>query len=466
MNLPRVNKLHHSMKSEADSVCFPGIVQKGKAMIARWRWILAQVTKKLWFRATLFSLLGVVTALISILVKDSIPFSLSARIGADAVDKILSIIASSMLAVTTFSLSTMVTAYGAASSGVTPRATTLVMEDTTTQNALATFIGSFLFSLVGIIALSTGAYGAQGRVLLFAVTIAVVILIVYTLLRWIDHLSRLGRVGETIDRVEKATIDAINHRNQWPHLGGVPFPQAWVLPPEAQVVASESTGYVQHIDVNALSEMAQAAEVQVFVDVLPGSFVHQGMPLAYLVGLNGVADEACDRLSEKTREALTIGVRRTFEHDPRFGLSVLSEIASRALSPAVNDPGTAIDVIGRGVRSLTAWGMPQPVDPESAKSCDQVFLHSLNIDDLFDDFFAPIARDGATLIEVDVRLMKALISLAQINPGLFKDVCARHADVLLRRSESVLAINEEKQRLRALASTLLHCQPDPLDTVR
>lgn len=38
-----------------------------------------------------------------------------------------------MLAVTTFSLSTMVTAYGAASSGVTPRATTLVMEDTTTQ---------------------------------------------------------------------------------------------------------------------------------------------------------------------------------------------------------------------------------------------------------------------------------------------------------------------------------------------
>src|SRR3546814_17845649 len=97
-----------------------------------------------------------------------------------------------MLAVTTFSLSTRVAAYGAASSGVTPRATTLVIEDTTTQNALATFIGSFLFSLVGIIALSTGAYGVQGRVLLFAVTIGVVILIVYMLLRWINHLSKLG----------------------------------------------------------------------------------------------------------------------------------------------------------------------------------------------------------------------------------------------------------------------------------
>lgn len=98
----------------------------------------------------------------------------------------------------------MVSAYSAASSGVTPRATTLLMDDSTTQNPLATSIGSFSFSLVGIIALSTGAYGEQGRVVLFTVTIGVVILIVYTLLRWIDHLSKLGRVGETIDYISLA----------------------------------------------------------------------------------------------------------------------------------------------------------------------------------------------------------------------------------------------------------------------
>ncbi|SFH19262.1 Uncharacterized membrane protein [Pseudomonas syringae] len=424
-------------------------------MIARWRWILAQLTKKLWLRATLFSLLGVATALISILLKDSIPFSLSARIGADAVDKILSIIASSMLAVTTFSLSTMVTAYGAASSGVTPRATTLVMEDTTTQNALATFIGSFLFSLVGIIALSTGVYGAQGRVLLFAATIVVVILIVYTLLRWIDHLSKLGRMGETIDLVESAAINAIDHRVRWPYLGGVAFPQAWAVPLGSRIITSESTGYVQHIDVQALSEVAEAGNLQIFVDILPGSFVHMRMPLAYLVPLTKGAAEVTTVPSEKVLATLTIGIRRTFEHDPRFGLSVLSEIASRALSPAVNDPGTAIDVIGRGVRSLTAWGQPQPVALEHESSCGQVFLHGLNVDDLFDDFFAPIARDGAAIIEVDLRLMKALISLAQINPALFNAVCARHANLLLRRSDSALTLNEEKQQLRALADKLL-----------
>lgn len=92
-----------------------------------------------------------------------IPESVSVKVGAEAVDNILNILASSMLAVTTFSLSIMVTAYGSTTTNVTPRATRLVVEDVTTQNVLATFIGSFLFSLVGIIALNMGAYGERGE---------------------------------------------------------------------------------------------------------------------------------------------------------------------------------------------------------------------------------------------------------------------------------------------------------------
>lgn len=425
-------------------------------MLARWRWVLLQLTKRLWFRASLFSLLGIATALLAVVFKDYIPESLPARIGADAVDKILGIIASSMLAVTTFSLSTMVTAYGAASSGVTPRATTLVMEDTTTQNALATFIGSFLFSLVGIIALSTGAYGTQGRVLLFAVTIAVVTLIVYTLLRWIDHLSKLGRVGETIDRVEQATIDAINNRVQWPHLGAAAYPCESMVPRSALIVTSPHTGYVQHIDVQALGAIAKAGEIHIFMDVLPGSFVHVGMPLARIASLSKARGEELASSSEKIISTLAIGVRRTFEHDPRFGLSVLSEIASRALSPAVNDPGTAIDVIGRGIRSLTCWGNPKEPAAKIDTDCQQVYLRGLTVDDLFDDFFAPIARDGAGLLEVDLRLMKALVSLAQINPAMFSAACTKHAELLLKRANIALVLDEDRHRLRSAARPLLH----------
>ena len=62
-----------------------------------------------------------------------------------------------MLAVTTFSLNVMTSAYGSAANNVTPRATRLLREDPVTQNVLSTFIGSFLFSIVGIVVLKTGA---------------------------------------------------------------------------------------------------------------------------------------------------------------------------------------------------------------------------------------------------------------------------------------------------------------------
>ncbi|MFG0401746.1 DUF2254 domain-containing protein [Pseudomonas putida] len=427
-------------------------------MIARWRWLATRIAKRLWFRATLFSLLGVVTALVAVVLKDAVPVTLPARIGADAVDKILGIIASSMLAVTTFSLSTMVSAYSAASSGVTPRATSLVMEDATTQNALATFIGSFLFSLVGIIALSTGAYGTQGRVVLFTVTIAVVVLIIYTLLRWIDHLSKLGRVGETIDRVEKAVIKAIEQRVEHPCLGGAAYPPDFKFPGVAHEVKSSQTGYVQHIDVLTLNRIATDTKIRIYLEVLPGTFVHEGMVVARAVAVNGEPLDDNGALDLEIFAAVTIGLRRTFEHDPRFGLSVLSEIASRALSPAVNDPGTAIDIIGRGIRCLTCWGKLHPVAQSTDNECPQVYVHALLADDLFDDFFAPISRDGAALQEVNLRLIKALVSLAHINPRAFQPACSRHAARLLAHAGNGLVLQQDKDELRALAAELIGVQ--------
>ena len=184
-------------------------------MISKWRWLLSQLTRTLWIRAALFAVLAVVTALIAIPAQSIINSPLPLNIG-----QILNILASSMLAVTTFSLSVMVAAYSAASNGATPRATKLVQQDTTTQNVLATFIGSFLFSLVGIIALSTDIYNDNGRLILFSVTIGVIILIVVTILRWIEHLSQLGRLGETSGRVEKSALETIRQRVEHPTLGG------------------------------------------------------------------------------------------------------------------------------------------------------------------------------------------------------------------------------------------------------
>jgi uncharacterized membrane protein len=412
-------------------------------MTSRWLWLASQLARRMWFRATLFSILAVATALVAIVLGPYIPSNLPTKIGADAVDNILGIIASSMLAVTTFSLSTMVSAYSAATSNVTPRATRLVMEDTTTQNVLATFVGSFLYSLVGIIALSTGAYGSTGRVVLFVVTAGVIVLIVVTLLRWIDHLSRLGRVTETTARVEKAAADAMRMRHESPYMGGRPLAD---VPKAARPINASQIGYVQHLDVGQLSKIAERGGGTIFASATPGAFVSPTEPIAWADALDQ------DEQESEIRACFTIDDVRSFDQDPRFGASVLAEIASRALSPAINDPGTAIDVIGRAVRILSIWA--EPSDPQQETQFPRVHVPAIDVADLFDDLFTPIARDGAGIIEVGVRLQKALKILSQLGPANFAEDAARHSVLALKRAETALPLEQDIAVLRSLAAEI------------
>jgi uncharacterized membrane protein len=84
---------------------------------------------------------------------------------------------------------------------------------------------------------------------------------------------------------------------------------------------------------------------------------------------------------------------------PRFGLITLSEIASRALSPAVNDPGTAIQIISSHVRLFSLWAETGDGKKGRGKDNDRIAVPELVIGDLFEDAFRPIARDGAGNIE-------------------------------------------------------------------
>lgn len=392
-------------------------------MISRWQWVVGQVVRKLWFRTALFALAAVITALLSIAFKSFIPASVSVKVGAEAVDNILNILASSMLAVTTFSLSIMVAAYGSATTNVTPRATRLVVEDSTTQNVLATFIGSFLFSLVGIVALNMGAYGEQGRVILFVVTLAVIALIVITLLRWIQHLTALGRVGETTARVEKAAAQALLARAQAPYLGGFPWPEPHQQPAGTSALYPQRVGYVEHVDVGRLASALNDSNVHVYLVAQPGSFAHPARPALY------VTPGCTPAQAQRLLAAVSISDVRSFYQDPRFCLSVLAEIACRALSPAVNDPGTAIDVIGRAVRVLSEWA--SQTQQHAGVQYPNVHVAPLSVDCLFDDVFSPIARDGAALREIPLRLIKSLGLLAQAWPERYAAAAQRHVQEIM-----------------------------------
>jgi uncharacterized membrane protein len=149
------------------------------------------------------------------------------------------------------------------------------------------------------------------------------------------------------------------------------------------------------------------------------------------------------------RGAFSVSDERSFDQDPRFGLCVLAEIASRALSPAINDPGTAIDVMGRAVRILGVWADD---DPKARVEYPHVHVPGLSLADLFDDIFAPIARDGAGIAEVQIRLQKTFVALAAFEgQERYADNAARHARHALARAEAAIAFAPDLERVRAAA---------------
>ncbi len=365
--------------------------------------------RKVWVRIVAFALLAVLTAVLAQIIGPLLQQDISGQLGADAVEDILSILTSSMLAVTTFSLSVAVSAFAAAASSATPRATSVLQEDPTTQNVLATFLGAFLYGLIGLIGLKAQLYDDAGRLVLFVVTVGVVGLVVIALIRWIDHLMVFGRMGDTLGRIEKAATKALKERLENPFLGG--RSAAEHLPDTGQRVGARKTGYIQHIDMAALQDCAEAIGGRVHLLCLPGSFIAETAPVLLLEGAHLPEDQAA-----KLAKAITIGDARTFREDPRFGIIVLTEIASRTLSPAVNDPGTAIDVIGRHLRILSLWREPVAAEPDYP----DVLVPRITAQDLIEDAFRPIARDGAGLVEVQIRLQKILTAVQNAAPAAFE----------------------------------------------
>ncbi|NHT78628.1 DUF2254 domain-containing protein [Rhizobiaceae bacterium CRRU44] len=404
-------------------------------------WQVVRLSRRLWVRATLYCLAGVATALVAILLGPFIPEEMTQAFGADAVDPILSIIASSMLAVTTFSLSTLVAASAAAASGATPRATSLLLEDTTAQRALSTFLGTFLFSLVGLIALHAGLYGGGGRLVLFIVTLGVIAVIVLTLLRWIDHLSTLGRISETIDRVKTVAMTGMRDHLEDPLLGGAPLGP---IPSGAVPVSPAKVGYIKHIDMPQLQALGEAGDLELHLVARAGAFCSPGTPMLFV--RTRAAGGLDPKVQQAILDALTIGPRRTFEQDPRFGLIVLAEIASRSLSSAINDPGTTIDVMTAMVEVLAV--APRADHLRGAPAFPRVHVPPVTLRDMFEDAFLPIARDGAGNLDIGIRLQKSLRALAGLPDGRMHTIARETAVASLTRGLDSLTFEADRERLK------------------
>ena len=386
-------------------------------------------TRKLWVRVVIMGLMAFVAVAVSQMLEYAIPKNLAQSLDGAAADRLLNIIASAMLSVTIFSITVMVSVFQSSSSQWTPRIHRLIIEDKVTQNTMAVFIGAYVYALLGIILRETGVYADEHAFVLFWMTAVVMAVIVVYLIRWVLHLQGFGQLIDITRQVEQTTRDQFKERLAQPCLGARPF--TGDLPENTRSLYAWESGYIQHIYPEALNALAKEHEVELYLTENIGSFIFLNAPVLEVVQKGDDLDWAA--LCEAIPEALVLGDIRTYDQDPRFGLIVMGEVGSKALSPGINDAGTAIDVITRIGRILSSYRDETENTPDNV--LEYLYVRPLDPVDLLRDGFGALSRDGAGTLEVQQRLQQTLSGLM------------RHPDPELCKAARAMA---EQELARAL----------------
>ena len=405
-------------------------------------YLLRELRSRLWVKPSIMGLAAVAWVTAAYVFAWLLPDDIKVKVEREILINLLGIMASTMLTVATFSVAAMVSAFSAVSTTATPRATRIVMQDKSSQNSLTAFLAAFIYAIIALVAISIVDYGAGGRILLFSGYSIMVVWVLFSFVRWVDRVSKLGRMGDTLESVEEACREAFCSPEAMGTLGAK---EAEGNSFSGARVKSDIIGYVQNIDVEALNEIAEKLETTIRVLERPGAFVDPNDSLAIVADRNELDEEDAERI----KKAFQLGDARRVGSDPRFGMILLSEIADRALSPAVNDPGTAIAVLGIQVRLLETW------NGHGNKTREVKFPHvevsPLDPEDLMDDAFTAISRDGAAMFEVGSRVQKSLAVLTRLGNEGLTVAARRHSALALEQSNLALATSSHKDLLAKLA---------------
>ncbi len=408
---------------------------------------IAKSTSQLWVRPTLLSLAAITWVGVSFFADRFLPAVGRVNIEKDTLVNLFTILASTMLTVATFSVSAVAAAFGAVATSATPRATRIVMSDSSVQSTLAAFLGSFIYAVVSITALSAAEFGAPGRFMLFVGFVLLVGWVLMSFLRWVDRVSRLGKLSDTMERIRVAAEAAFADQETCGLLGGRDDAEG-ERPADGIELRSDRFGYVQYIDVAGLQAWMEDREAEIWLDVRPGSMVTVNAP----VGVVRCAGKLADEDVEKLRCCITTSEERSYETDPRFAMILLAEVADRALSPAVNDPGTAIGVMTTQIKLLHLWAENDTKRrAEKAVKFDRVFVRAITAEDLLFDAFTPIARDGAGMIEVCLRLQKALRALMYMPHDGLRKAAEAYREIALELSNERLPVASQRKIVEEVA---------------
>jgi uncharacterized membrane protein len=268
----------------------------------------------------------------------------------EAARAVLGALAASMFTFIVFVSSALLVAVQLASAQLTPRIIAVVFRDPTTKGCLTLFVFAFTLSLAALLRVTTSVPPLTAELAAYS-CLASLVMFLYL----IDHVGKALRPSgalQAVARLGREVIEGVYPRRLAGAAGGAPGPADFPGPQEtpACVIANPHDGVVLAFDVRGLVSLAEGAGCVIEMVPQVGDLVEAGDPLFRVFGGGAVPP------ARALRQSVVVGQERTMEQDPAFVFRILVDIASKGLSPGINDPTTAVLAIDQIQYLLRAVG--------------------------------------------------------------------------------------------------------------
>ena len=333
---------------------------------------------------------------------------------ADGARELLSAIASSTITVAGVVFSITIVALSLSAAQYSPRVLRNFMSDRGNQIVLGVFVGIYVYCLLVLRTVRGGEESfTPGISIVGALVLA--LLGVGFLIYFIHHIALSIQVSHIAARVAEETLDAMRHVYPGDAESQDEGRRANLQALTWHPVFSPANGYVQQVDFDKLKESARAERRVVYMDRRVGDFVVKGQRLMSASGAEVPSEEESGALCA----AYSINSYLDLRQNPDFGVQQLVDIALKALSPGINDTGTARNMLNYLLAVLVELAKRCPVAEKHIFEDDQLVLvrRERTYESIVADAIGPIRRNSMDKPEMLLHILAALRELSKVSSG-------------------------------------------------
>jgi uncharacterized membrane protein len=320
---------------------------------------------------------------------------------------ILSTIASSTMTIVSIVFAMLLMALTLASMQFSPRIMVGFTSDGITQQTLGLFLGTFLYCLAALPSAHTQESPVVPILAIMGAMFLALACVIW-LIFFIYHISQSISVNQIVHKIARETESMIDHMMPRTRVSGRMGEHDGLVPNDKETpILSITSGYVRFVESNRLLSLSKEHHVVIRVIRRVGNFVPEGIPLMMVSAKDKLIS---DELREDLRGTFDIGPTRTLQQDIEFGILQIVDIALKAISPAVNDPSTAITCIDQLSSILIRYASRQPQETllSSPPGNVRVSIPPMKFSRLSETAFEQIRLYSKSDVAVSMRMQRAL----------------------------------------------------------